>query len=242
MLQVEGVTKRYGSFAAVNQVSLTLQGGKIYELLGPNGSGKSTLMKMIAGLIEPTEGSISLTDVGVEDGPLHPITWRDKANIAYMPTESYFYQYMTGVQIGKYYKDFFKDFDYEKYIGLLGQMNLDPKKKAAEMSTGMLAKLKIAVNLARTPKVLMLDEPLNGVDIIARDLIIRTIKENISPETAVVMSSHLVDELEDMVDYVVFLKSGEVVLQGNADQIREERGKSTVDLYREIYAEVAQTC
>lgn len=230
MLKVDGVSKKYSSKMAVNGVSFELEGGKVYELLGPNGSGKSTLMKMIAGLIEPNDGCISL------DG--EPISWRSKAKIAYMPTECYFYPYMSGYDIGKYYRDFFDDFDYDKFINLLGKMNLDPKQKAKEMSSGMMAKLKIAVNLCRNAEVLMLDEPLNGVDIITREIVIKTIMENISEKTAVVISSHLVDELESIVDYVIFLKSGECVLQGNADEVREREGKSTVELYKEIYAEV----
>ena len=157
-------------------------------------------------------------------------------DIAYMPTEAFFFGYMSCKDIGKYYKDFFDDFDYDKYMGLLAEMELNPDQKAKSMSSGMLAKLKIAVTLSRDSRIVMLDEPLNGIDIIAREKIISTIVRNISDDTAVLMSSHLVDELERIVDHAFFIKNGTCVLQGDAEELRVNRGKSIVDMYKEIYA------
>lgn len=228
MLKCEHVVKKYISTTAVSDLNLEIESGKIYALLGPNGSGKSTLMKMIAGLSKPTSGQITL------DG--EPISYKTKARIAYMPTEAYFFGYMTCIDIGKYYKDFFEDFDFGKYAALLQQMELNPEQKAKEMSSGMMAKLKIAVTLSRNSRIVMLDEPLNGIDIIAREKIINTIVSNISNDTTVIMSSHLVDELEKIVDYAVFIKQGTCVLSGEAEQLRQEQGKSIVDMYKEIYA------
>lgn len=228
MLKCEHVEKRYMTVTAVSDLNMEIIPGKIYALLGPNGSGKSTLMKMIAGLTKPTNGIITL------DG--QPLTYKSKAQIAYMPTEAYFFNYMTCMDIGKYYYDFFDDFIFDKYLALLEQMELNPNQKAKEMSSGMMAKLKIAVTLTRNSRIIMLDEPLNGIDIIAREKIINTIISNISDDSAVIMSSHLVDELEKIVDYAIFIKKGTCVLSGEAEMLRQQYSKSIVDLYKEIYA------
>lgn len=209
MLKCEHLVKKYITTTAISDLSLEIEPGHIYALLGPNGSGKSTLMKIIAGLVKPDSGTITIDGV--------PMTYRSKKDIAYMPTEAFFFGYMNCKDIGKYYKDFFDDFDYDKYMGLL-------------------AKLKIAVTLSRDSRIVMLDEPLNGIDIIAREKIISTIVRNISDDTAVLMSSHLVDELERIVDHAFFIKNGTCVLQGDAEELRVSRGKSIVDMYKEIYA------
>ena len=197
-------------------------------LLGHGGSGKTTLMKMIAGLTRQTSGTL------LYEG--QPIGVESKKHIAYMPTESYFYSYMNCIDVGKYYKDFFEDFSMDKYRTLLGEMELDEKQKASKMSSGMMAKLKIAVTLARDSRLIMLDEPLNGIDIIARDKIISTIMKSADGRRSFVLSSHLVDELEKIIDYAVFIKSGVVVKQGEAAALRDESGQSIVELYKSIYA------
>ncbi len=227
MLKCENVVKKYMLTTAVDGISLELEPGNIYALLGPNGSGKTTLMKMIAGLVKPTSGEISFENQ--EIGPY------SKANIAYMPTEGYFYSYMTCADIGKYYDDFFEDFSLEKYNKLLEEMELNPKAKASKLSSGMMAKLKLAVNLSRNAKLTMLDEPLNGIDIIARDTVINTIIDNFSPDKIFVLSSHLVDELERIIDSAIFIKNGKLELNGSAEELRQTNGKSIVDLYKEIY-------
>ena len=229
MLKFENVTKKYRTVTAVDDLSLTIEKGRLYAMLGPNGSGKTTLMKMTAGLVKPDRGTILLDD--------QPIGIETKKRIAYMPTESFFYSYMTGLDAGKYYRDFFEDFNMKKYLELLDTMDLDPKQKISKMSSGMTAKLKIALTLSRDADIIMLDEPLNGIDIIARDQIISTITAAVSPERSFLLSSHLVDELEKIIDYAVFMKKGVLVLDGPADDLRQEKGVSIVDLYREIYAD-----
>lgn len=229
LLECQNLTKSYSSKIAVNRLNLALEPGRVYALLGPNGSGKTTFMKMAAGLVKPTSGSL------LYEG--RPIGTYSKAHIAYMPTESFFYSYMTGKDAGRYYQDFFTDFDLKKYFCLLEMMNLDPIQKVAKMSSGMMAKLKIALTLSRNARLIMLDEPLNGIDIVARDKIVSTILEAFSPEKTFVLSSHLVDELEKIIDHAIFIKDGELVLEGPAEQLRREHGKSIVTLYREIYAE-----
>lgn len=227
MLVCSNVTKKYGSAAAVDGVSITLEPGHIYALLGPNGSGKTTLMKMIAGLVKPTAGAITFesSPVGIES----------KKHIAYMPTESYFYQYMSCEDAGKYYQDFFDDFSMDYFHRLLQDMELDASQKISKMSSGMLAKLKIAITLARDSSLIMLDEPLNGIDIIAREKIISSIIACASGQRSIIISSHLVDELEPIIDYAVFIRNGIVAEQGEAELLRENSGKSIVDIYKEIY-------
>jgi ABC-2 type transport system ATP-binding protein len=228
MLVCSDLKKTYMRKTAVENISLTLEKGKIYALLGPNGSGKTTFMKMAAGLVKPTEGSILYDD--------KPIGVESKKHIAYMSTEPYFYSFMTVEAVGKYYKDFFDDFDEEKYKKLIQEMELDMADKASKLSSGMAAKLKIAVTLSRKAELYLLDEPLNGIDLLARERIITTILNAAGNDCAVVISSHLVEELEPVVDSVIFIKDGRNVLQGDAESIREQQGKSIVELYKEIYS------
>ena len=230
MLKCEGIVKKYMSCTAIENISIDILPGKIYALLGPNGSGKTTLMKIITGLIKPTQGTVTLDGV-----PVSPAT---KAHVAYMPTENYFYSYMTTKDIGNFYKDFYEDFDMNLYHKLLADLNLDNSKdKVRNMSSGMMAKLKVAVTISRRSIVTLLDEPLNGIDIIAREKIITTITENFNPKTTYLISSHLVDELEKIIDSAIFIKNGLVVECGDAEQLRQTYNKSIVDMYRQIYAE-----
>lgn len=228
MLECKSIVKKYMSKTAVDGISLEIESGRIYALLGPNGSGKTTLMKIAAGLIKPTSGSITYQglSIGVES----------KAAIAYMPTETFFYNYMTVADVGKYYKDFFPDFDEKRYEELIQRMDLNMKDKAKNLSSGLAAKLKIAATLARKAELYMLDEPLNGIDIIAREKIITTILESAKEDATIVISSHLVDELEKIIDHAIFIKNGVLELVGDAEDLRETKGKSIVEIYKEIYA------
>ncbi len=227
MLQCNNLEKKYMTVTAISNMSVNIEPGNIYELLGPNGSGKTTFMKMVAGLVKPTSGQIAFEG--------QPIGTYSKANIAYMPTENYFYKYMTCESAGKYYQDFFGDFDINKYYYLLRMMDLNPKQKISKMSSGMVAKTKIAITLSRDCKIIMLDEPLNGIDIIAREMIIDAIINHKDPKRAIIVSSHLVDELENIVDYAIFIKQGTVVAQGTAMDLRANSGMSLVDMYKDIY-------
>ncbi len=229
MLECKNVTKVYYKMKAVDDLTLTIEKGRIYALLGPNGSGKTTFMKMAAGLVKPDGGTLLFEGA--------PIGIESKKHVAYMPTESFFYPYMTGLDAGKYYRDFFSDFDMDHYLSLLSDMDLMPDQKISKMSSGMMAKLKIALTLSREARLIMLDEPLNGIDIIARDKIVSTIMNSFTPEKAFLLSSHLVDELEKIIDHAIFMKKGVAVLQGAADDLRKENSLSIVDLYRKIYSE-----
>ena len=144
---------------------------------------------------------------------------------------------MTCKDIGAYYNDFFEDFDIKKFEFMLQNMELDLKQKASKMSSGMMAKLKIAVTLSRNARLTMLDEPLNGIDIIARERVISTVTNNFAPDKTFVLSSHLVDELENVIDYAIFIKHGHVELMGPVNELRAANQKSIVDLYKQIYAD-----
>ena len=228
MVEAYKVGKKYMRRWALRDVDLVLDKGRIYALLGPNGSGKTTFMKMVAGLIKPTSGTVLFNGgtIGVES----------KKHVAYMSTEPFFYSYMTIKDVGKYFADFFEDFSVEKYEELISRMDLHMEDKAKELSSGQAAKLKIAATMARDAELYMLDEPLNGIDIIAREQILKAIVEVAGEDKTLVISSHLVDELEAIVDSVVFLKQGSLVLAGDAEEVRIERGKSIVELYKEVYA------
>lgn len=227
MLESREVTKNYGSRTAVNGVSLKLEPGMVYAMLGPNGSGKTTWMKMVAGLVKPSMGEI------LYEGS--PVGKESRKEIAYMSTEPYFYSWMSVADIGKYYEDFFEDFSMEKYRQMLSRMELTEDMKAKKLSSGMMAKLKIAVTMARKAKLYLLDEPLNGIDLLARDQIMTSILEAMNPDVTLVISSHLVDELERVADAAIFMKEGHLAEQCMIEDLRMNRNKSVVDLYREIY-------
>lgn len=227
MLTCNNLVKKYRSCVAVDQVTMTLEEGKIYALLGPNGSGKTTFMKMVVGLIMPTSGSLLI------DG--QPVSTKTKASVTYMPTENYFYPYMTIKDVAKFYTDFYEDFNETRFYEMLDKMDLHFKDKTKNMSTGMLAKLKIAVAMSRDSKVIMLDEPLNGIDIIAREAVVKTITEYAGGDKIIMVSSHLVDDLEPVVDGAIFMKYGKLLVAGDSHKIRETNQMSLVELYKAIY-------
>ena len=227
MLDCVNVVKRYGGKFAVNGMSVAIEDAHIYGLLGPNGSGKSTWMKMAAGLIVPDEGEMTLDGV--------KISAETKKHIADMPTGGYMYSYMKIKDVGRYYQDFFDDFDAQQFEKLIADMDLEMNMKVRNLSSGMMAKLKIAVTLSRKAELYLLDEPLNGIDLLARDEVVNTILTNMSDNASVVISSHLVEELERIIDKAIFMKDGQIVLMGDVEEIRQERGESVTDLYRQIY-------
>lgn len=226
MLICNDVVKRYSSCIAVDHVNLSIEDGKVYALLGPNGSGKTTLMKMMMGLTMPTSGMITLDNM--------PYTKETKADIVYMPTENYFYPYMKIKDVVKFQKDFYPDFSEEEFERLLVKMELNFSDKVKNMSTGMLAKLKIAVAMARKSRIIMLDEPLNGIDIIARGVIVDAIISGAGSGRTIIVSSHLVDELETIVDGAFFIKNGKLIGSVDKDTLKQQ-DKSLVELYKEIY-------
>ena len=227
LLECNSLAKYYGRKPAVRNISLNLETGRVYGLLGPNGSGKTTWMKMVSGLVKAWKGDITYQG--------HALNYHDKAEIAYMSTEPFFYSFMKIKDVGSYYADFFADFDKDRFYRLLDRMELDPRDKTRTLSSGMAAKLKLAATLARDAKLYLLDEPLNGIDLVARDRIMETITETSSPANTIVMSTHLVDEIEGTINGAIFVKEGEVVLAGSMEEIRARYDESIADLYRKIY-------
>jgi len=227
-LKAVNLTKKYSAAMAVDSATVSLESGRIYGLLGPNGSGKSTFMKLAAGLVHPTSGEIRIMD--------EPISEQSRAHVVYMPTEAYFYSYMTIRQVGQFHTDFYADFSADTYQSLVQTMGLNMDMKVSSLSSGMSAKLKLAAAAARSAQIIMLDEPLNGIDLIARDVIMSTIIQLANENNTILLSSHLIDVMESILDEVIFIKQGRIAMQGNAEALRAEHGKSIVDIYKEVFA------
>ena len=224
-LRIENLTQRYRGVTALKDVCTQLRGGDTCLLLGPNGSGKTTLMKLIAGVASPSSGAITL------DGT--PIGPKTKARIAYMPTENYFYNYMSVRDAGKYYADFFADFDYAAYEARIERAELTPRASIRTLSSGMSAKLRLSLILSRDAQVMMFDEPINGVDMLTRDWVLDEIAARRDPERILLISTHLVEQAERLANCALFLRRGELVRGGAMDELcREARLE---DLYREVY-------
>ena len=230
MLESRELTKTFGSKTAVDHVTLSLDVGHVYAMLGPNGSGKTTWMKMAAGLIKPTSGEILFNG--------QPVSVSSRQYVAYMSTEPYFYTWMSIRDVGQYYADFFTDFSLEHYHSLLHHMDLTEDLKTRSLSSGMMAKLKIAVTMARDARVYMLDEPFNGIDLLARDEIRSCILEYAAPDKLLLLSSHLVEEMEAIADRAVFLSEGRLVENIDLENLRTMHGVSMADRYRQIYGHV----
>ena len=230
MLESKELTKVFGSTTAVDHVSVKLVPGHVYAMLGPNGSGKTTWMKMAAGLIKPTSGQILYKE--------QPVGIESRRHIAYMSTEPYFYNWMTIKDVGRYYQDFFEDFSMERFQNLLARMELKEEMKTKTLSSGMMAKLKIAVTMARDADVYTLDEPFNGIDLLARDEIRATILQFSTQDKILLLSSHLVEEMEAIADSALFIKQGQLVECVDLETMRFERGVSMADRYRQIYGHV----
>lgn len=220
------LTKSFMGKKAVKDISLKIRGGSIYGLLGPNGSGKTTWMKMMTGFIKPTQGEV------VFDGA--PWNYRAKNQVAYMSTEPFYYDFMNIGMVGKYYSDFFEEFDQKKFHDLIAKVGLSEEMKMREISTGMMAKLKVIATLSRKAMLYMLDEPLNGIDLKAREEIIDVILTTVSEKNAVIISTHLIEEIESFIDHAIFMKDGSVIYECDVEEERMRSGRSAADLYREL--------
>lgn len=228
ILEVNGISKKYLTKKALNGVDLTVDKGKIVGILGPNGSGKTTFLKIIAGLTRPTDGNIQIcnTEIG----------YKTKELVAYLPDSDFLYPWMKISDAEKVYTSFFKDFNSEKFYELLDFMKLELDMSVKGLSKGMKEKLALALTLAREAKLIVLDEPLNGVDPVAREQILKAILKGFNFESSMIITSHLINEVESLLDEVYFLKEGKIELYGNAEDLRIERGITLDELYREVFA------
>ncbi len=222
-----GLTKRYGKVLALDNISLTLGSGKIIGLLGPNGSGKTTLIKLVNGLLTPDSGSISVC--GNPPGPL------SKADVAYLPDNIYLNTWMTVKQIVSYFQDFYPDFRAPLAYEMLEKLGISPKQKLKTLSKGNKEKVCLILTMSRNAKLYVLDEPIAGVDPAARDYVISTIINNYNPQATVLISTHLISDIEQILDEVVFIQNGRIVLQKSVDDIRQEHEKSVDGLFREVF-------
>lgn len=227
ILRLENLQKNYGSLQALKGVNLSLESGKIVGLLGPNGSGKTTMIKLICGLLTASGGTISVCG--------HAPGVQSKADVAYLPDNIYLSQWMTVRQIIAYFKDFYADFREERALEMLSRLGISPDKKLKILSKGNKEKVCLILVMSRNAKLYVLDEPIAGVDPAARDYVISTIIQNYNPEATVLISTHLISDIEQVLDEVIFIREGNVVLHKSLDEIREEHGKSVDELFREVF-------
>ena len=227
LLCTENLTKRYSNITALNDVTITLTSGKIVGLLGPTGSGKTTLIKLINGLLTADSGSLTVNG--------NPPGVESKKEVAYLPDNNYLNSYMTVRQIVNFFKDFYADFREELAYEMLTKLGVSPDMKLKTLSKGNKEKVCLILTMSRNAKLYVLDEPIAGVDPAARDYVIRTIINNYNPDATVLISTHLISDIEQVLDEVIFLKDGRVVLHKTVDEIREEHQKSVDELFREVF-------
>ena len=229
LLDIQGVTKVYDSaHIAVNHVSIKLPRGKIIGLLGPNGSGKTTLIKMINGLLCPTEGGITINGV--------PVGVHTKPMVAYLPDRTYLSSGQRICDVLEYFADFYSDFSTEKALAMLNSLHIDPMSKMKTLSKGNKEKVQLILVMSRNADLYVLDEPIAGVDPGARDYILRTIIENHNPDSTILISTHLIADIEQVLDEVIFMHNGQLVLYTSAGNIREKHNKSVDAYFREVFA------
>jgi ABC-2 type transport system ATP-binding protein len=230
LLQVRNVTKTYaGGRRALHEVNLDINGGKIIGLLGTNGSGKSTLMKIAAGLIQPTTGGAYVKG--------KPVGLETKAIVSFMPDRPVTESWMKVSDAVAYFKDFYEDFNVEKARNMLEFMNLKTHDRISSLSKGMNERLQLTLALSREAQLYMLDEPIGGVDPVARGKILDAIVEFYNEDSSIIISTHLVRDIERIFDEVIFIQGGEVVMHDEVENIRLKHGKSVDEMFKEVYAE-----
>ena len=227
ILTCKGLSKRFGGTQALDQVDITIEPGRIVGLLGPNGSGKTTLIKLANGLLTPSEGELRVC--GLLPGK------ESHACVSYLPERTAIPTWMSVTQLLDFYQDFYADFRRDAAEEMLSHLNIPPKQRIKQMSKGTREKVQLIMVMSRAAKLYLLDEPIGGVDPATRDYILSTIIGNYNPDAAVVISTHLISDVEKVLDDVVFINQGRVMLQASVDQIREEKGMSVDALFREVF-------
>ena len=228
LVEIVNLTKKYGANVAVNNLTVSLPKGKIIGLLGPNGSGKTTLIKMLNGLLTPTEGTIMI------DGNYVGPATKSKGSLSAGPHVSD--HESDDPEILDFFQDFYTDFSRERAEEMLKSLGIDPAVKMRTLSKGTKEKVQLIVVMSRNASLYILDEPIAGVDPAARDYILRTIINNYNPEATVLISTHLIEDVEQVLDEVIFMRYGQLVLYTSVDNIREEKGKSVDAYFREVFA------
>ncbi len=227
ILRCEFLTKQFGAIKALDNLSLSIQSGKIIGLLGPNGSGKTTLIKIINGLLQPTSGAVYI------EGDTPGIITKPK--VSYLPDVNYLNNWMTVEQIVDMFSDFYIDFRKELAFEMISRLGIDRKQKLKTLSKGNKEKVCLILVMSRNAKLYLLDEPIAGVDPATRDYIISTIINNYNPEASVLISTHLISDIESVLDEVIFIKNGSIVMHDTVDNIREQHNMSVDELFREVF-------
>ena len=227
LLRLEHVQKNYGKTEALSGVNLDIQPGRIVGLLGPNGSGKTTIIKLINGLLQPTSGQVLIN--GEKPSP------KTKKVVSYLPDTTYLGDNMKIKEVFAMFKDFYSDFDEEKANHLLEDLNLDEKSRLKNLSIGNKEKVQLILVMSRKADLYVLDEPIGGVDPAARDYILKTIIQNRSENSSVLISTHLISDIEDILDDVIFIKDGEILLQEDANELRRKHDNTIDHIFRDQF-------
>ncbi|MBQ6323196.1 MAG: ABC transporter ATP-binding protein [Lachnospiraceae bacterium] len=226
-LECVGLTKRYGKFTALDRIDLKLEKGRVIGLLGPNGSGKTTFIKLANRLLTPQEGQILIE--GMAPGP------ETKKIVSYLSDKNYLPAWMDVKTLLQFFKDFYEDFDSDRAREMLGNLGIEENMPLKKMSKGTKEKVQLILTMSRRAKLYLLDEPIAGVDPAARDYILRTIIGNYSEDATVLISTHLIADVESVLDEAIFLKQGRIVMHKSVDAVREETGKSVDEYFREVF-------
>ena len=227
IMECKGLTKTFGAAPALDNVDLSIEPGHIIGLLGPNGSGKTTLLKLASGLLTPTAGSVTIA--GFVPGP------QSKALVSYLPDRMALPDWMTTKQALDYYQDFYADFRREQAQTMIQNLGLSLDQRIKAMSKGTKEKLQLILTMSREARLYLLDEPIGGVDPATRDYILRTIIGSYNENASIIISTHLIADVEQVLDEVIFLQNGRIALHSSVDAIRNEKGTSVDALFREVF-------
>lgn len=224
----DNLYKSYGKKTALKNVTLEIEKGRIVGLLGPNGSGKTTLIKLLNGLLSKEKGNILIDgkEIGAES----------KRIVSYLPERTYFPDYIRVREAVDFFETFYEDFHRERALEMLQALDIDIKAKIKTLSKGTREKIQLVLVMSREAKLYLLDEPIGGVDPAARDYIMKTILNNYQEDASIIISTHLIGDIEKILDEVIFIKNGEILLHQPADVLRQENGKSVDNLFREVFA------
>ncbi len=228
LVSCEGLTKNYGGKTALDNFSISLGRGKIIGLLGPNGSGKTTLIKTLSGILTPTAGAVSISGMPVGIGT--------KKIVSYLPERTYINDWMNVREIIGFFSDFYADFSSETAYGMLERLKIDPRDKLKTMSKGTREKVQLILVMSRKAELYLLDEPIGGVDPAARDYVIQTIIKNFNENASLIISTHLIADIENILDEVIFIRDGKLMIHSSVDEIREQYGKSVDGVFREVFS------
>ena len=229
IVEAKSLSKSYFKKKALDDFNLNIPEGQVLGLLGPNGSGKTTFIKILSGILSQSKGDIIID--GHEPSPY------TKSVVSYLPDKNYLYKWMTVNDAIVFFKDFYSDFDEVKAYELLTFMKLDKNSKVTSLSKGMSEKLNLTLVLSRKAKLYVLDEPIAGVDPVAREKILDAIINNYNKDSSMIITTHLVRDIERIFDHVSFISEGKIILSGNAEELREEKGRSIDELYRDVFGE-----